>query len=153
MRVRVRVYVCARACVYYVYVCSSQEYISGGLNGILMGSRDLLTTLRARCRCVRRLYPNLVEGEVCLFCESYYELDKVLHQLARATVFDSLPNLRQQIIEQLTVDALAEFNRAVLLHILNTRISPFRVFTYVTGGRVGKMSQGGDILDKIVCFL
>ena len=118
-----------------------------------MGSRSLLSELSLRCRCGRRVYPQPVEWGICLYCESYYELDQVLKQLARHTVFEDLPpTVRRQVIEQLTVDALGEFNRAVLMHIL-TRHSPFRAFTYFWNGLPGNISQREDILDRIVSFL
>ena len=119
-----------------------------------MGSRSLLSELSLRCRCGRRVYPQPVEWGICLYCESYYELDQVLKQLARHTVFDSVPpTVRRQVIEQLTVDALGEFNRAVLMHILTRPISPFRAFTYFWNGLPGNISQREDILDRIVSFL
>ena len=70
-----------------------------------------------------------------------------------ATVFDTVPTLRHRILSMLTINALAEFNRAVLQYILMTRGSLFHAFSYSTNGMAGNISQSEDILDRIVSFL
>ena len=52
-----------------------------------------------------------------------------------------------------SADALAEFNRAILRHILVTPLSPFRDFTYFANGLAGNISVTEDILDRIICFV
>ena len=73
--------------------------------------------------------------------------------LARDTFFSSHPDLRERILQMSSVDALAEFNRDILRHILVTRGSPFRVFTYFSNGMAGNISITEDILDRIICFV
>ena len=118
-----------------------------------MGSRSFFAALSQKCACGRRLYPQPDEYDYCLFCESYAKTEASLKVLARDTFFNAHPDLRERILQMSSVDALAEFNRAILQYILRSPGSPCRAFTYFYNGLAGNISDTEDILDRIICFV
>ena len=116
-----------------------------------MGSRSLFAALSPKCACGRRLYPQPDEYDYCLFCESYSKPEAALKVLSHDTWFNRHPDLCEKILRMLSVDALAEFNRAILQYILMRPGSPCRAFTHFDNGCHGNISATEDILDRIIC--
>ena len=58
-----------------------------------------------------------------------------------------------KILRMSSVDALAEFNRAILQYILRRPGPPCRAFTYFWNGCAGNIYATEDILDRIICFV